>query len=116
MRFTESAICQLERYSWPGNVRELGNVVAALAVLLGKRVIDFVDLPLKTRALEPGLSPESRDALGLYERLSRFEGEVLRREYLSQKGNVSRMARALRMDRSHLYEKLKEHGIHGQPE
>jgi transcriptional regulator of acetoin/glycerol metabolism len=40
------------------------------------------------------------------------EKEILSAEYARHEGNISRLALALGMDRSHLYTKLKEHKIH----
>jgi two-component system nitrogen regulation response regulator NtrX len=44
--------------------------------------------------------------------VGQFEKELLSAEYRRYDGNISRLALAMGMDRSHLYTKLKEHGIH----
>lgn len=116
--FTEAAVAQLMKYRWPGNVRELGNLVASLSVLHSDPKIDFADLPLKVRALDPNLAPPVEDVLAqdaempFYERLKTYERHTLQTEFAKHGGNISQMARTLRMDRSHLHQKLKEHDIH----
>lgn len=47
-----------------------------------------------------------------YERVALFEKAILERDYLKYSNNLSKMALELGMDRSHLYSKLKQYGIH----
>jgi two-component system nitrogen regulation response regulator NtrX len=123
VRFTERAMAVLQRYRWPGNIRELGNLVAFLYATSESDEIDIYDLPPKfseqcsvvgkySSADAPRLSLDVEGPF--YERVAQFEKQVLSREYDKFKGNVSRMALALQMDRSHLHSKLRALGIHSK--
>lgn len=106
--FTNSAVEQMLAYDWPGNVRELSNTIAYLLVMTETAEIDVADLPPKFRQLRP----TTNTASDFYDRIACFERKILADEYNRMEGNVSKMALALNMDRSHLYTKLKEHGLH----
>ncbi|MBL7714735.1 MAG: sigma-54-dependent Fis family transcriptional regulator [Bdellovibrionales bacterium] len=113
LKWSDDAIQCVRTYTWPGNVRELGNLVAFVITMAESNEIEISDLPPKFReglrgspAVENGTHGKS-----LYEQVADFEKQVLGRELESSQGNISRMALKLGMDRSHLYTKLKEHGL-----
>lgn len=116
--FTEAAIAALKGYSWPGNVRELGNIVSYVTAMTDGLEIDLEDLPPKlrdsARVQQTATIPTSAAGgpKSFYEQVSAFEQELLRREYEKHEGNISKLALALGMDRSHLYTKLKEAGLY----
>jgi two-component system nitrogen regulation response regulator NtrX len=116
--FTQSAIEVLQAYQWPGNIRELGNLIAYLGTMTDEDEIDIADLPPKFRdaARQIGRSPrqatEAMTPLSFYEKVAEFEKSLLIAEYQKLNGNITQLALALEMDRSHLYTKLKEFGIH----
>jgi DNA-binding NtrC family response regulator len=121
LQFSQDAIQWLQAYSWPGNVRELGNVVAYVATMADGPEIEVSDLPPKLRdAAKSAGQAQSRLMAGeptsegksFYDQVADFETALLKREYAKCDGNVSKLALALGMDRSHLYTKLKEYGIH----
>lgn len=112
LRFTDAAMELLQTYRWPGNVRELGNVIAYVSAMCDESEVDVADLPPKIRDRNRPPSSTASAAGGFYDRVAAFERELLADEYAKMDRNVSRMAIALGMDRSHLYTKLKEHGIH----
>jgi DNA-binding NtrC family response regulator len=118
-RFAPEALDALKDYPWPGNIRELGNVVAYVATMAEGPEVEIADLPPKIRDAArtsaakraPALTEESSDKT-FYEQVAEFESAILSRDYSKNDGNISRMALSLGMDRSHLYSKLKEYGIH----
>jgi two-component system response regulator AtoC len=131
MRLTEEALNTLKAYPWPGNIRELSNMIAYVATMAESDEVDVADLPPKFRDFShggnllshrgsalsktsgPGASGDSAASQqSFYERVGQFEKELLSAEYRRYDGNISRLALAMGMDRSHLYTKLKEHGIH----
>jgi DNA-binding NtrC family response regulator len=128
LEFTDNSIRILKAYSWPGNVRELGNLISYLATMIEGKEVDVADLPPKFRDVERLIESQAAqnatsnsankgiaDTSGksaFYDRVSAFEEALLKAEYLKHEGNVSQLALTLRMDRSHLYSKLKEYGIH----
>jgi two-component system nitrogen regulation response regulator NtrX len=114
---TEEALATLQAYPWPGNIRELSNMIAYVATMAEGDEVDVSDLPPKFRdagrsQATASASSASATSGSFYERVGKFEKEILSAEYQQHNGNVSKLALSLGMDRSHLYTKLKEHGIH----
>jgi two-component system nitrogen regulation response regulator NtrX len=106
--FTPEAIGELKHYAWPGNVRELRNIVERLLLLTG----DVVDSAAVCLAL-PSALPGAAAAAGgtLAERVEAFEREVLLAELKRQSLHMTNVARALGLERSHLYKKCQQLGI-----
>jgi DNA-binding NtrC family response regulator len=107
--FTREAIEELKRYSWPGNVRELRNVVERLLLLAGGELVDAAAVRLAL--------PQTGGATGLpasgtlAERVLAFEREVLLAELKRHNHHMTNVARALGLERSHLYKKCQQLGI-----
>jgi len=108
LRFHADAVAFLQTHTWPGNVRELSNLVAYLAATTEGDEIDVPDLPPKFR---DAIRPLSTDG-SFYGRIGSFEKSILSEELTKHEGNISQLAITLKMDRSHLYTKLREHGLH----
>ncbi|MBM3297306.1 MAG: sigma-54-dependent Fis family transcriptional regulator, partial [Candidatus Aminicenantes bacterium] len=98
-------------HPWPGNVRELRNVIERAVILCDKDFIDLDNLPATHRD-SPGIQ------------WKRFSGrqtgrptlKELEKDYISflleeNRYNIRETARLLDINRSTLYEKLKEYGI-----
>jgi DNA-binding NtrC family response regulator len=109
--FAEDTIAELRRYSWPGNVRELRNVVERLVLLAGEGAVSGADV----RMVLPGAggagvaSAESSGTLA--DRTEAFEREVLLAEIRRNNFHMTNVARALGLERSHLYKKCQQLGI-----
>lgn len=120
--FAPSALECLAAYDWPGNIRELSNIVAYVTTMADSDEIEASDLPPKLRdaltlQTRRGVVPsEAREkgasTVNFYEEVAHFEKELLAGEYARADGNISKLALRLEMDRSHLYTKLREYGIH----
>jgi DNA-binding NtrC family response regulator len=104
-------LSDLARHDWPGNVRELRAAVER-AVLLGD--------PAVWRALSgdaPASPEDTRFVDGTSFRAAKeravaaWEREYVRSLIARHDGNLSRAARAVRMDRNHLRELLRRHRI-----
>ena len=112
--FAPDAIEELQRYSWPGNVRELRNVVERLLLLSTALQIDAaaVRLALPVPPEAAGAPPTVRFSEGtLAERVEAFEREVLLAELKRHNHHMTNVARALGLERSHLYKKCQHLGI-----
>ncbi len=116
-RFSPEAIAELERYSWPGNVRELRNVVERVLLLAGGEVIDAATvtraLPRAAVSANPRASTFSAE-LGtgpLAQRVEAFERETLLEELKLHHHHMTNTAKALGLERSHLYKKCQQLGI-----
>ncbi len=113
--FSAGAIEELKRYAWPGNVRELRNVVERLALLAAGESISAEDVRLTLPGVDggPGGSGTSSAAGGgtLAARVEAFEREVLVAELRRHGFHMTNVARALGLERSHLYKKCQQLGI-----
>jgi two-component system, NtrC family, nitrogen regulation response regulator NtrX len=114
--FAPEAIAALENYSWPGNVRELRNVIERVLLLTPG---DLVDASAIGRAL-PQSGGFALHALpgdpslatgGLAERVEGFERETLLAELKRNHHHMTNTAKALGLERSHLYKKCQQLGI-----
>ena len=104
----------LARYFWPGNVRELRNYVEATVAMGEPPELSDPKTP------DPAAHGVSVPMLGLEDHpykeargsvLALFEAYYLPRILERAKGNVSRAARESSMDRSHLLDLLRRHGL-----
>jgi two-component system nitrogen regulation response regulator NtrX len=109
--FEPEAIAALRQYSWPGNVRELRNLVERLMIMVPGDRIAAHDLSF----LDPGMWPAAPVGPPVIARLhdarEDFERQYILRALAAQKGNVSRTADLLGVERSNLYRKMRAFGI-----
>ncbi len=116
---TREARRALSSYAWPGNVRELRAEVFRWVVFCDDRV-DLSDLAPEIRA--PGgrarAAPVRRTATAqtLAEAVEAAERAAIGSTMAAEKGNRSRAARALGIDRNTLKRKLARYGIEGGSE
>jgi len=117
--FTEAVIQALKQYAWPGNIRELRNVVERLLLLAGAEV-DEADVAIALPAISQidrahsHSSQYSQAGNGtgpLAERVLAFERIEVLAELERHNRNITHAARALGIERSHLYKKCQQLGI-----
>ena len=112
--FSADSIAALRPYSWPGNVRELRNVVERLVLLAAEDTISAEDvrlvLPGGDGAASAGVTAETGQGT-LLQRTEAFEKEVLLGEIRRHNFHMTNVARALGLERSHLYKKCQQLGI-----
>jgi two-component system, NtrC family, nitrogen regulation response regulator NtrX len=114
-KLSAEAIAELERYAWPGNVRELRNVVERVLLLAPG---DMVEAETVRRAL-PGAAAGGGTASAkialemgtLAQRVEAFERESLLAELKLHHHHMTNTAKALGLERSHLYKKCQQLGI-----
>ncbi len=108
-RFTADAMAALQEHPWPGNVRELRNAVERLMLLATGEVTGETvaqALPASTA------TPDSAAGSGpLAERVRAFEKQTILAELKRNHHQISNTARALGLERSHLYKKAEQVGI-----
>jgi DNA-binding NtrC family response regulator len=112
--FSLDAIEALKEYAWPGNIRELRNIVERLLLLAGPEVDgDAVRMALPgTPAGGPVRTDLLADASGpLAKRVLAFEREVVLAELERHGRHITQTAKALGLERSHLYKKCQQLGI-----
>ncbi len=108
---TAKAAELLNSYQWPGNVRELRNIMERFIIMYPHRRIDTFDLPesILRRTILTASEPE--EASSLQNAREKFERGFILQKLAEQKGNVSRTAQALGIERSNLYRKMRQLGI-----
>jgi DNA-binding NtrC family response regulator len=98
LRISPEAIGILKRYNWPGNIRELENVIQR-AVIMADGQIEIKDLP---DFLKFEINFPDSKLLPLRE----MEKEYIKRVLLHTKGNKTKAAELLQIDRKTLRDKL----------
>jgi transcriptional regulator with GAF, ATPase, and Fis domain len=113
---SSATLSALTAHDWPGNVRELRNVLDRaiyIATAGGENDVKLVDLPVTAAA---GTATGTFDPEKSYREVREaFEAEFERRYVswlLGRHGdNISAAARAAKMDRKHLYDLARRHGL-----
>jgi DNA-binding NtrC family response regulator len=105
-KFTLRAIEAMKLYGWAGNIRELRNVVERLLLLAD----EYVDSDAVEAALPVALT-EGRPGGTLAERVLKFERDTIAAELKARDFRMTETAKALGLERSHLYKKCQHLGI-----
>ena len=101
--FSDEVVRALMSYSWPGNIRELENLIQRIIIMIDGQTIEMSDLPSVMRfSAFNGPDP--------FRPLAEAESAYIRKVLASVRGNKSRAAEILRIDRKTLREKLKSSG------
>jgi DNA-binding NtrC family response regulator len=119
--FTDGAIDTLKHYAWPGNIRELRNVVERLLLLAGTQ-IDAGSVELALPIAPANSNRANQDAPTVYastagegtalaERVLNFERAEVLKELDRHNRHITQTAKALGLERSHLYKKCQQLGI-----
>ena len=95
-----AALSRLEEFNFPGNVRELENMIERAIVIGNGRKITLKDLPL-----EKSIISNSVESLDELEKMHIFQ--ILNK----YSWNISRTAKALKVDRVTLYNKISKYGL-----
>jgi DNA-binding NtrC family response regulator len=115
MRLEDDAVQVLASYSFPGNVRELRNLMERLVILTPDDVIRASDV---RTCLPGGTSPKAQ---GLYRPgvpfrvlVEEAERQIIHDALTHHGGQMAATARALDLERSHLYKKARALGLRGE--
>ena len=114
----DEALAALMAHDWPGNVRELRNVLERavyLAQASGGNDLGLVIMPGAATPSDSGFQFDAgksyRDTRAKYE--AEFEKRYVKWLLGRHGGNVSAAARDAKMDRKHLHEMARKHGLRG---
>ena len=108
--FEPEAIEELQRHAWPGNVRELRNVVERL-LLLADGPVDRAAVRLALPQVVGQVADMPSQNGPLSQRLDSFEREQILAELKRHNQRMTDTAKALGLERSHLYKKCQALGI-----
>ena len=109
--FTAEAIDGLKKYQWPGNVRELRNFVERLLLMAKDSEVNEATVFSVLPQHQPSNAPLAPMSGTLAERVESFEREEVLRELKAHQFHMTHAARALGLERSHLYKKCQQLGI-----
>jgi DNA-binding NtrC family response regulator len=122
MLLDDGAIAALGAYAWPGNVRELKNVIERLVILTPDRRGPEQDSGIRADDVAACLpAGNSAKTAGLYRPgvpfrvlVDEAERVVIQEALAHHGGQMAATARALDLERSHLYKKARALGLRGK--
>jgi len=95
-----SALKRLQEFDFPGNVRELENMIERAIVIGNGKEIRMKDLPMGKDVIDTSIeSLEDHEKVHVQQILQKYNW------------NISRAAKALKVDRVTLYKKIKKYGL-----
>jgi DNA-binding NtrC family response regulator len=111
------ALQVLQEYPWPGNVRELKRVCEQLILTAPLPVLRREDVLQVIRPQAPPAAGQMQIDMsrGLSELVNDFEARILQ-QALEVQGDIDEAARLLKISRSSLYKKIKDHNIQWRSE
>ncbi len=108
---TEAALQQLQSYRWPGNVRELENVIERAVLLSKGPLIDVTDLPTAIASHNAEAGAVSYKNQSLKKSLEGPEKAILTAALEANNWQRQETAKALDINRTTLYKKMKYYGL-----
>ena len=101
-KITSEALDLMSCYDWPCNVRELKNLIERLVIMAPGSTVTAMDIPLSFHENnQPSLKKAKQE----------FEKYFIIKTLRANRGNISKSAKMLKIERSLLYQKLKMYGI-----
>lgn len=113
-RVADDALVRLGAHAWPGNIRELMNLAERLVILRHGRDVGAADLPAE---ITGGAPLPGGDGAAAYARLPlrdaklALEADLVRMALERHAGNVTRAARDLGLERTHLHKRIRALGL-----
>jgi DNA-binding NtrC family response regulator len=95
-----SALKRLQEFDFPGNIRELENMVERAIVIGNGKKITIKDLPLQKNMITT-----------THESLDEVEKNHILQTLINHEWNISQTARALKVDRVTLYNKIRKYNL-----
>jgi DNA-binding NtrC family response regulator len=110
---TNEAMEYLERYSWPGNVRELENTIERAVLLSKDKFIGPFDLP---DSIKQDQQQKTYKMISLKDAMAEPEKNIIQRALEANHWSRQETAKALQINRTTLYKKMKQYGLDAEVE
>ncbi|HKX03006.1 MAG TPA: sigma-54-dependent Fis family transcriptional regulator [Methylomirabilota bacterium] len=112
-QFEPEALSALGRYTWPGNIRELRNVVEGAVLMATGEAVTVSDLPpdLTTSLEEAPAKASAPTSASTVVDLEAVERAAISAAIVACQGNLTLVAKELRISKSTLYLKVKKYGL-----
>ncbi len=107
----EEVLHRLQAMEWSGNVRELRNTIERMVIMTPDAVIAETDLPAPPSTPRGEVAGLDMEGMTFQEFKDRAEAVFIRKQLEASGWNVSRTAELLKIQRSHLYSKMKKYGL-----
>ena len=119
--FSSAAMAALQAWPWPGNVRELAHLLERLTIIHNGGTIQPADLPTEIQHTSPPINLPAQPnntataicagfldpTLDFKSAKSAFETWYLQKKLAEVKGNMTKLAELVGLERSYLHRKLK---------
>ena len=111
--FEANVIDAFERYAWPGNVREMRNVVEGMVMLSDNDTVTAAQLPeeMAFSIAGAGGPPHVSAEPATVPDLEAVERDAISTAIARRQGNLTRVAKELRLSKSTLYLKIDKYGL-----
>jgi two-component system nitrogen regulation response regulator NtrX len=115
-RISTAALNGLRQHEWPGNLEQLNNVVRSLVMTCTATEIDSAQVNKVLAQFGGGEAPKKDGNAFNFDLPLRELRDLVERQYFEyhiglEKGNMSRVAEKVGLERTHLYRKLKQLGV-----
>ncbi|MBP7088267.1 MAG: sigma-54-dependent Fis family transcriptional regulator [Candidatus Omnitrophica bacterium] len=99
-------------YDWPGNVRELENAIERAVIISKGSVIEKEHLPEFLQNIKTvNVTCKENQSLSLKEALKSSEKKIIEEALKESQGNRKKVAETLGINRTTLYNKMREYGL-----
>lgn len=107
----DDVVRQLQTYDWPGNVRELRNLTERFVIMSRGTSLDPGNFDLTATSIEDDSVINLTRKESFQDFKERAEAAFIKAQLEIHKYNISQTAKALDIQRSHLYTKMKRYGL-----
>jgi DNA-binding NtrC family response regulator len=108
---TSRAIDALQRYNWPGNIRELENMMERAVLLSKTDYITLEDIPANITSHAAETVGQDYKDVSLKSAIGEPERRIIRTALEANNWNRQLTAKALEINRTTLYKKMKKYGL-----
>jgi len=117
MKLSDEAITAMRHYAWPGNIRELENAIARAVVLCPHEVIQPELLALSLQETATGSVEHQPGYLDLpyHKSMEQHSRTLILRALQQEKGNQTKAAERLQLQRTYLARLIKQKGVPSNP-